>query len=140
MPTTIQAGTLASAPAYAVLPAESIDRARAFYRDVLGLPLQDYPEARQFIAQAGSGTRVLVYERPRTTAEQTTLGFQVPQLDKTMAELRERGVRFEEYDQPGLKTVNGVAQMGNTYAAWFRDSEGNIISLAQMGPAEAVSR
>lgn len=130
---TATTSILATAPAYAVLPAENIDRARRFYEETLGLPVQDYPEARQFVVQAGSGTRVMFYERERTTAQHTTLGFQVDDLTRAMSELRARGVTFEEYDLPGLKTSNGVARMGDTYAAWFADTEGNIISLAQIG-------
>jgi hypothetical protein len=61
------------------------------------------------------------------------LGFQSTDLDRDMADLRERGVVFEEYDMPGLKTENGVATLPDgERGAWFRDSEGNILSIATM--------
>lgn len=133
METTMHRTALAMAPASAVLPAEDLDRARAFYRDVLGLSIKDYPEDRQFVAEAGSGTHFMVYERARTTAQHTTLGFEVDDLMQTVEELRSRGVRFEEYDMPGIKTENGIARMGDgSMVAWFTDTEGNIISVGAM--------
>ncbi|MGH2654353.1 MAG: VOC family protein [Actinomycetota bacterium] len=48
-----------------------------------------------------------------------------------MAELRAKGVTFEEYDMPGLKTVNGIAELGGEKGAWFKDPEGNILSVSQ---------
>lgn len=68
--------------------------------------------------------------------ENTTLGFGVPldRFDSVIGELRARGVVLEDYDLPemGLKTVNGVAEVEGTKAAWFKDTEGNIISVATM--------
>jgi hypothetical protein len=87
--------------------------------------------------EGGGGTAVMVYERPGLKApENTTLGFGVAAagFDALVAELRSRGVVFEEYDIPemGLKTVNGVAELGGMKSAWFKDSEGNILNLAAM--------
>ena len=79
----------------------------------------------------------MVYENPGLKApENTTLGFSVPpdRFEATMADIRAKGVVFEEYDIPamGLKTVNGVADRGGTKSAWFKDSEGNILNLVSM--------
>lgn len=132
MDTTMMPTVLATSPVYAVLPAEDLERARAYYRDVLGLRIEDYPDAGEFTAEAGGGTRVMLYERARTTAQHTALGFVVDDIAQAMSELRDRGVTFEEYDQPGLKTEGGIAHMGDSMVAWFIDTEGNILSLSEM--------
>ncbi|MGH2691500.1 MAG: VOC family protein, partial [Actinomycetota bacterium] len=67
------------------------------------------------------------------TGKQTVMGWQVPDLEVEMKELRDRGVKFEEYDLPGIKTVNGVAELGPEKGCWFKDSEGNTLSLFQRG-------
>jgi len=123
----------ATAPVYAVLPAVDIARAETFYRDVIGMKIETLEGMPgYFVAHAGSGTRVLVYEREATKAEHTVAMFMVEDVEASVRELRERGVVFEEYDFPGLKTVGGIADSGPSRAAWFRDTEGNIISLTQM--------
>jgi hypothetical protein len=86
---------------------------------------------------AGDGTMVMLYERPGMPAPQnTTLGFGVAadKFDEVVADLRAKGVTFEEYDLPdiGLKTVDGVAEFEGSKAAWFKDSEGNIININTM--------
>lgn len=121
-----------------VLRAENMDRARAFYKDVLGLEergLTGPTSEGAFLA--GGGTGVLIYERPGMPAPQnTTLAFSVPaaEFDETIAGLRGRGVAFEDYDVPeiGLKTVNGIAELGDDRVAWFKDTEGNIVSIGTM--------
>ena len=131
--TTSTITRLTSAPSHAVLPAEDLARARSFYSDVLGLEVSEVSSGGQFFIHSGSGTKVLVYERPRTVAEHTVLTFLVDDVRATVAELRSRGVVFEEYDMPGLKTVDGIAEMSGELGAWFTDPEGNIINIAQMG-------
>jgi predicted enzyme related to lactoylglutathione lyase len=132
MATLMQASKLTMAPAYAVLPAEDLERAREFWGDALGFEVEDYPEMRQFVIDAGEGTHVMVYERARTKAEHTTLSFMVGQFDEVMADLRSRGVEFEDYDMPGLKTVNGIVEMPDGgRGAWFTDPEGNIVNVAE---------
>lgn len=86
---------------------------------------------------AGDGTMVSIYERPGMPApENTTLGFGVPadKFDEVMADLRGKSVVFEDYDIPeiGLKTVNGVADFEGSKAAWFKDTEGNILNILGM--------
>lgn len=125
---------LSQATVHGVLPATDIERAKKFYGDVLGLKQSDEavcPGCVAFVAAKGGS--FLVYETKAPGAQATALGFQVGDLEAEMKELRARGVEFEEYDFPGLKTVDGVVDMGGVAkAAWFKDSEGNTLSLNQM--------
>lgn len=125
-------------PAAAVLRAEDYKRAEKFYMDVVGLESggMDIPGGGTML-KAGQGTMVLIYERPGIGApESTALGFGVPmdKFDSIMAELRAKGVVFEEYDIPemNLKTVNGVVEMEGLKSSWFKDTEGNIVNIATM--------
>ncbi len=127
-------GGLAGATASAVLKVDNYDRARRFYSEVLGLDVEDIPgdPTRQGVAKTDDGSTILLYERPGMPApENTTLGFSVDDIDTAMDDLRSGGVEFEEYDIPeiGLKTEAGVASFGDMKIAWFKDSEGNILSL-----------
>ena len=132
--------SLSDYPAAAVLRAEDLVRAKRFYTDVLGLRQRDFPgPAGEGIAvfAAGAGSMIMIYERPGMPAPQNTaLGFGVPagKFDEIAADLRARGVTFEDYDLPdtGLKTVDGIAEMPGARAAWFKDSEGNIVNIAAM--------
>lgn len=114
----------------AVLPASDIARARAFYKDKLDFEPEEDDDTGTVYAVAGG--RFLLYETSNAgSAKNTALSLETADLEKTMAEMRERGIAFEDYDFPGLKTVNGIAEMGSERGAWFVDSEGNIIAVAQ---------
>ncbi len=116
----------------AVLPASDIGRARAFYTDTLGLtPDPGMEEAEGSAYTVGDGRFLLYATSFAGTAKNTALTLATNDLDSTMTEMRQRGVTFEEYDMPGLKTENGVAAMGTERGAWFIDSEGNIIAVAE---------
>lgn len=124
---------LSNAPVSAVIPVLDINRAKKFYSEVLGLkelanPMED-PSGALF--EAGLGSRLYIYQRPPSHAEHTLASFTVEDIESTMNDLRSRGVVFEEYDMPGIKTVNGVADWEGNKAAWFKDSEGNILALDQ---------
>lgn len=127
---------LNNAKLYAVLSTTDLDRAKRFYGETLGLkPItkEGTPEGHVMF-EAGNGTGVVVYQRPTPPkAENTVAGFDVLDLEAEMAELRSKGVTFEEYDFPGLKTENGVATLGNYKSAWFKDPDGNIIALNHVG-------
>jgi len=122
--------------AIATLSVIDLVRARRFYEGKLGLKLLQahtngkYQEA---LYEAGSGSKILLYQRPSSKSDHTALAFEVNNIEQTVRDLREKGVVFEEYDLPGLKTVDGIANMPNGRAAWFKDAEGNILSLAQIG-------
>jgi len=120
---------LSTAPAATTLPAEDLQRARAFYEEKLGLETEardDMPEG--IFVHAGKGSLIFLYERGRATAENTAVTFEVDDLEGTVSELRSRGVKFEDYDSPnGPTTIDGIASRGADKAAWFKDSEGNIL-------------
>lgn len=130
--------SLGSYPVAGVLRADDLDRAKRFYSATLGLKEHPIPgSGGETMFDSGSGTMFMIYERPGMPAPQnTTLGWGVPadEFDATIADLRARGVVFEDYDMPemGLKTVNGVAEMGGSKGAWFKDSEGNILNIESM--------
>ena len=129
--TTATKTMLALSPVHAVLPAVDLKRATSFYSDVLGLEVEPIDSANA-IVHAGSGTSILIYERAPSTAEHTVAEFTVSDLRSTVSELRSHGVVFEEYDLPGIHTVDGIAESDGYSAAWFRDSERNIIAISQM--------
>ncbi len=114
----------------AVIPASDLGRAREFYKEKLGLePVEE--RERDLIYQV-KDSRFLLYETSFAgTAQNTTASWITSDLDGVMAEMRSRGVVFEDYDFPGLKTENGVASDGHGRAAWFKDSEGNILALSE---------
>ena len=115
-------------------PAYDLDRASHFYEDKLGLHRAEN-QTPDGILYESNGSSFLVYKSEAPRGGTTLAGFRVDDLDAEMRELRERGIVFEEYDMPGLKTVNGVAEFGDGptgRGAWFKDSEGNILALTQM--------
>jgi catechol-2,3-dioxygenase len=117
----------------AVLPAGDLGRAKSFYRDKLGLEPTEEREGELRYRTPG-GAAVLVYQTENAgTARNTALLWLTDDIVGEVARLREAGVVFEEYDQPGLKTENGIATTGAERAAWFKDSEGNILCVAQDG-------
>ncbi|MBI5067125.1 MAG: VOC family protein [Deltaproteobacteria bacterium] len=120
--------------ATAMLPVTDMSRARRFYEETLGLPaarVRENGEARY----EGAGHSFALYQRATpTSADHTALSFEVRDLAAEMRALRARGVRFEEYDLPGLKTEQGVCVLGSERAAWFHDSEGNILCIHQDAP------
>ena len=116
---------------YAVLPAKDLRRARRFYADKLGLePVEENEGGMMYRTQAG--TAFFLYETENAgTAQNTAMCWIATDLDAEMAELRERGITFLDYDFPELKTENGVATMGTERSAWFVDTEGNICCITQ---------
>jgi catechol 2,3-dioxygenase-like lactoylglutathione lyase family enzyme len=119
---------------HTTLPAADLNRAKKFYSEKLGLTPASESESGIFYEVAG-GTRFILYPTPNPTrGGHTQIGFTTGDLERDVADLRSRGVVFEEYDFPGFKTENGIAQTGATRAAWFKDSEGNMIGLVQLPP------
>ena len=118
--------------AHATLPAADIERARKFYTEKLGFTADTSMPGG--IVFRSKNSWFLVYPTQYAgTAQHTLLGWETQNIEQDVKELRVRGVDFEEYDSPDLKTVNSVAMMGPNKAAWFKDSEGNILSLIQLG-------
>jgi len=122
---------LKKARAQATLPAQDLSRARSFYSTKLGLePVEEAPRGLTY--ECG-GTRFLLFpSQGRPSGTHTQVGFGVENIETEVGELKKRGLVFEEYDSPGLKTVNSVATMGSVKAAWFKDSEGNLLGVVQM--------
>jgi catechol 2,3-dioxygenase-like lactoylglutathione lyase family enzyme len=117
---------------YATVPASDLQRARRFYEEKLGLqPVDDSPE--DVFYGGKDGTRILVFASSgAASGTHTQVGLSVADIAAEVAELRARGVVFEEYDEPGLKSVDGIADMGTVKAAWFHDSEGNLLGVVEI--------
>jgi predicted enzyme related to lactoylglutathione lyase len=122
---------LSDFPSYPTIPAKDLERARAFYEGKLGLTVEEVTAAGVMYGAKGSSLFVYPSEFAGTN-KATTAGFRVTDLPATVAALRARGVRFEEYDFPGFATVDGIARTPGGSAAWFKDTEGNIIGLVQI--------
>jgi catechol 2,3-dioxygenase-like lactoylglutathione lyase family enzyme len=121
------------------LPAQDLGRARAFYAEKLGLePVEERPGG--LLYKCASGEFALFETPGAASGSHTQMAFEVDDIDAAVAGLRSRGVEFEEYDVRGLTTVDGIAEVEGTYpskggigerAAWFRDSEGNLLAIGQ---------
>jgi catechol 2,3-dioxygenase-like lactoylglutathione lyase family enzyme len=113
-------------------PARDLARARAWYADRLGLTT-DQEEAEALLYRNGEDRLFLLVSSPDAgTAQHQLAAWVVEDLDAEVAELHARGVVFEEYDLPGLRTVNGIARTPVGRAAWFKDSEGNALTITQL--------
>jgi catechol 2,3-dioxygenase-like lactoylglutathione lyase family enzyme len=119
-------------PIHPVLLAKDLAAAREFYHDKVGLEiLLENDDAIVF--RCGGGTQLDVTKSTVGTAdEQTQVSWQVPDLPAEVAELRSRGVKVEDYDMPGLKTEDGIADLGFALAAWIVDPGGNALALMQL--------
>ena len=120
------------------LPAQDLERARAFYADKLGLePIEERPGGLRY--QCGSGRFSLFESAGAPSGDHTQMAWEVDDIEAVVEELRRRGVVFEEVDVPGLRAVDGIAEVEGNYpsagvgelAAWFRDSEGNLLGIGQ---------
>jgi catechol 2,3-dioxygenase-like lactoylglutathione lyase family enzyme len=119
----------------AVVAVSDLERARRFYEDGLGLA-PDEVEEQGVRYPCGEGTRLFIYLSPENAGRSaaTLAGWFVDDLDRTMEELASRGVRFEQYDQPGLKTdERGIFTAGDFRAAWIRDPDGNTMAISEPG-------
>jgi catechol 2,3-dioxygenase-like lactoylglutathione lyase family enzyme len=123
---------LEDAPVIAMIPTKDLAKARKFYEQTLGLTqAEEMPRGVSF--RCGDGSRIAVYETyVSNLGEQTVAAWEVKDIKSQVAELKSRGVEFLEYDLPQLKTVDSiVAEEGFGSAAWFKDADGNILSLVQ---------
>jgi catechol 2,3-dioxygenase-like lactoylglutathione lyase family enzyme len=120
------------------LPAQDLERARRWYAEKLGLePVEERPGGLRY--RCGDSNFALYTSAGAPSGTHTQMGWEVDDIDATVAALRARGVVFEEYDLPGLTTVNGIADIEGNYpskgtrerGAWFRDSEGNLLGMGQ---------
>jgi catechol 2,3-dioxygenase-like lactoylglutathione lyase family enzyme len=120
------------------LPAKDLARARRFYSEKLGLePVEERPGGLRY--RCGGTDFALFESAGAASGTHTQMGWEVADIEAIVAALKARGVVFEEYDLPGLETVNGIAEIEGNYAskgigergAWFRDSEGNLLGIGQ---------
>ncbi|MFL5661735.1 MAG: VOC family protein [Ktedonobacteraceae bacterium] len=124
---------LAACPTHTTLPALDLERARRFYAEKLGLtPETELPDVRDGLFYRCGGCRFLLYpSQGAANGAHTQMTWTTNDIETEVAALKARGVVFEEYDTPGLKTVNSVATIGQSKGAWFNDSEGNLLALGQ---------
>ena len=121
---------LSTAPLRAYIPVSNLQRARKFYEETLGLkPGEQYGGG--VIYRCGE-TEAFRYQTPNAGTSKASQAFwQVADVEAEVAELKARGVVFEEYDMPGIKMQNSIATGGGAKTAWFKDSEGNIMAVSQ---------
>jgi catechol 2,3-dioxygenase-like lactoylglutathione lyase family enzyme len=120
------------------LPAQDLGRARSFYSEKLGMePVEERPGG--LLYRCASGSFALFQSAGIASGTHTQMAWEVADLESTVAILRARGVVFEQYDLPGIRTVDGIATIDGNYpskgvgekGAWFRDSEGNLLGIGQ---------
>jgi catechol 2,3-dioxygenase-like lactoylglutathione lyase family enzyme len=121
---------LQQSPMYAYLPARDVARARQFYETRLGFkPTQESPGGVHY--EFGGGTGCFLYPTPNAGSSRASQAFwQVQDIEREVAELRARGVVFEDYGMPG-QDANGIVEQSGARAAWFKDTEGNILAIIQ---------
>jgi predicted enzyme related to lactoylglutathione lyase len=112
-----------------MLPVKDMDRARSFYERCLGLVPGGLKADGKFVYEVSGSTLALFPKPEGTKADHTAISFRVDDIAASIEELKRKGVVFEDYDFPGLKTVNHVCVLGAEKAAWFKDTEGNYLCI-----------
>ena len=121
---------LQDAPMYAYIPAKDVARARKFYEEKLSFKPKE-ETAGGVVYEFGKGTACFLYSTPNAGTSQASQAFwHVNNIDREVADLKARGVNFEKYDIPGMDE-NGISTADGAKAAWFKDTEGNIMALIQ---------
>ena len=118
-------------PMYSYIPAKDVARARRFYEEQLGFTLKQEVAGGAVYESAG-GTACFVYPTPNAGTSLASQAFwQVDDVDREVIELKARGVTFEQYDMPGARSPAGAITAGGAKAAWFKDTEGNILAIIE---------
>jgi predicted enzyme related to lactoylglutathione lyase len=118
-------------PMYAYLPAKDVQRARQFYERKLGFKPKEEVDGG-VVYEFGDHTACFLYPTSNAGTSKASQAFwQVDDIEREVAELKSRGVEFEDYDMPGEKSKDGIVDAGGARAAWFKDSEGNILAVIQ---------
>ena len=120
---------LSDATVTTMLPVKDVERARRFYEGCLGLKPGGFKPDGKFVYAVGGSTLALFPKPEGTKADHTAISFRVTDIVASIRELKSAGVVFEDYDFPGLKTVNHVCVLGAEKAAWFKDTEGNYLCI-----------
>ena len=119
-------------PVFPILLSTDLDASRTFYHDTLGLEMVREDEGDRIVFRCGGGTQLVVTHSTVGTADiQTQMAWRVADLRAALADLRARGVRIEEYSAPDPVTVDGIADMGHSWAAWFMDPDQNVLAVVQ---------
>lgn len=127
---------LSKARVHATLPAQDLDRARAFYENVLGFRPASIDPAGVFYEGTG-GTRFLVFPSGGApSGSHTQVGFAVEDIEAEVRDLQAHGVAFESYDMPQFDPATSIATFGTARSAWFHDSEGNLLGVVQIGSGD----
>jgi predicted enzyme related to lactoylglutathione lyase len=122
---------LQKSPMYAYIPAQNVERARKFYEEKLGFEPKE-EVAGGVVYECAGGTACFLYPTDNAGTSKASQAFwQVEDIEREVAELKRRGVKLEEYDMPEVNMENGIATGGGAKAAWFKDSEGNIMAVIQ---------
>ena len=119
-------------PVHVVLLSLDLAETRAFYHDQLGLEIMDENDDAITFRCGGESSIAVTKSTVGTSDEQTQASWIVPDLEAELADLRERGVAIQDYDMPGLKTTNGVADLGFALAAWIVDPHKNALGILQL--------
>ena len=121
---------LANAPVTTILPVMDMKRARDFYENKLGLKPGGMKPDGKFVYTCGGGAVIALFPKETgSKADHTAISFQVSDIEATIKALKAVGVVFEDYDLPGLKTVNHMCVLGAEKTAWFKDTEGNFLCI-----------
>jgi predicted enzyme related to lactoylglutathione lyase len=122
---------LQKSPMYAYIPVKDVKRARQFYEQKLGFKPKE-EVAGGVVYEFAEHTACFLYPTPNAGTSKASQAFwQVDDVEREVAELKAKGVKFEDYDMPGMKTRDGIATAGGAKSAWFKDSEGNIMAVIQ---------
>ena len=123
---------LSDKPTYTTIPVSGLERATRFYSDTLGLTPEMITEGG--VMYRTGGTRFFVYPSAFKAAGHTQMSWVVGDIKAEVAALKASGIEFESFDRPGVKTVDGISQVGPAvWAAYFRDPDGNLLGLTQIG-------
>ena len=123
---------LADHPVFPILLAVDLDASLTFYRDTLGLELIREDEGDRLVFRCGSGTQLVVTRSAVGTSDsQTQMAWKVPDIHAALEDLRSRGLRIEEYEEPDPVTTDGIADMSHSWAAWFIDPSRNVLAVVQ---------
>lgn len=123
---------LSDHPVFPILLSTDLDATRAFYHDTLGLEIAREDEDDRIVFRSGGGTQLVVTKSSMGTSDtQTQMAWRVPDIHAAVADLRARGVRIEAYEAPDPVTVDGIADMGHSWAAWFIDPHRNVLAVVQ---------
>ena len=125
-------GVLSENPAFPILLSTDLDASRDFYHGVLGLEILREDAGDRIVFRCGGGTQLAVTASTvGTTDTQTQMAWRVPDIHAAVADLKAHGVTIEAYQAPDPVTVDGIADMGHSWAAWFIDPSRNVLAVVQ---------